>query len=80
MSITGTVVDIRIILGIALKSLATGIIIAHTHPSGELKPSKANIDLTQKLKVACKKMEITLLDHFIITTESYFSFKDDELL
>jgi DNA repair protein RadC len=78
--ITGTIVDIRIILRIAPKCFATGIIIAHTHPSGELKPSKAAIDLTQKLKVACKIMEITLHDHLIITAENYFSFEDEGLL
>jgi DNA repair protein RadC len=78
--ITGTIVDIRIILGIALKSLATGIIIAHTHPSGELKPSKSDIDLTEQLKQACKLMEITLFDHLIITEDSYFSFEDERIL
>jgi DNA repair protein RadC len=78
--ITSTVMDIRIILGTALKCLATGIIIAHTHPSGELKPSKSDIDLTEQLKQACKLMEITLLDHLIITSESYYSFEDEGLL
>jgi DNA repair protein RadC len=74
--ITGTAVDIRIILAIALKYFATGIIIVHTHPSGELKPSKADMNLTNQLKLACKIMEITLHDHLIITTESYCSFED----
>ncbi|HSZ84880.1 MAG TPA: JAB domain-containing protein [Puia sp.] len=78
--ITGTVVDIRIILGIALKSLGTGIILAHTHPSGELKPSKADMKLTDQLNLACKIMEITLHDHLIITSESYYSFEDEGLL
>jgi DNA repair protein RadC len=78
--ITGTVVDIRIILGFALKCFATGIIICHTHPSGELKPSKADMKLTDQLNLACKIMEITLHDHLIITTESYYSFEDEDLL
>lgn len=78
--ITGTIVDIRIILGIALKCLASGIILAHTHPSGELYPSKTDKDLTQKLKEASRLMDITLLDHLIITLESYFSFADDGIL
>jgi len=71
--------DIRIILVIALKCLATGIIITHTHPSGELKPSKSNIDLTEQLKQACKPMEITLPDHLIISADSCFSFEDEGL-
>jgi DNA repair protein RadC len=78
--ITGTVVDIRIILGIALKCFATGIILAYTHASGELKPSKADMNLTDQLTLACKTMEITLHDHFIITTESYYNFEDEGLL
>jgi DNA repair protein RadC len=78
--ITGVVVDIRIILGIALKCLATGLILAHTHPSGELKPSNADKELTERLKQAAKLMEITLLDHLIITTEAYNSFEDEGFL
>ena len=75
--ITGTVVDIRLILAIALKCLASGIILAHTHPSGELNPSRADKDLTQKLKEASKLMDISLLDHLIITSEAYYSFADE---
>jgi len=75
--ITGTVVDIRLILGIALKSLTCGIILAHTHPSGELNPSKADIELTQRLKEAAKIMEISLLDHLILSTEAFYSFADE---
>src|SRR5665213_2364370 len=58
--ITGTVVDIRIILGMALKCLASGILIAHTHPSGELSPSKQDLDLTIRLMDAGKLMDIQL--------------------
>ena len=78
--ITGTIVDIRIILAIALKGLASGIIIAHTHPSGELKPSKADLELTTRLKEAAKLMEISLHDHLIITSEAFFSFADDGII
>jgi DNA repair protein RadC len=78
--ITGTVVDIRLILGIALKALACNLILAHTHPSGELKPSQADLDLTKRIKESAKLMEISLLDHLIISTESYFSFADEGVL
>lgn len=75
--ITGTVVDIRLILGIALKCLASGIIITHTHPSGETNPSNADGLLTTKLKEAAALMEIKLLDHLIISTVGYLSFADE---
>src|SRR6202042_929159 len=65
--ITGVVVDIRIIFGKALKCLATGLILTHTHPSGEVKPSNADKELTERLKQPGKIMEITLLDHLIVT-------------
>ena len=75
--ITSTVVDIRLILSIALKSLSCGLIIAHTHPSGNLKPSKADIELTHNLREAAKLMEIKLLDHLIISVDGYYSFADE---
>jgi DNA repair protein RadC len=78
--ISGTVIDIRIILGIALKSNASYIILAHNHPSGNLNPSESDKTITQKLKRACEIVEIPLLDHLIITKEGYFSFSDDGLL
>ncbi|WP_264564378.1 JAB domain-containing protein [Flavobacterium sp. N3904] len=78
--ITGTVVDIRIIFTAALKSNATGIIMIHNHPSGTLIASQADIAITQKVKEAGKLLEIALLDHLIITPESYFSFADDGAL
>ena len=59
-------VDIRIILSVALKTLSTGIILIHNHPSGNTKPSKADIAITEKLKSACDIMNIVLLDHLII--------------
>ena len=79
--INGTVADIRLILATALKSLATGIVISHNHPSGNLKPSENDKNLTDKFNKACKSIEIKLLDHVIVTPEDgYFSFADEFLL
>lgn len=79
--ITGTVADPRLILSVALKSAATSIILAHNHPSGNLKPSKADIDLTMKIKAAAVLMDITVLDHLIITSdEGFLSFADEGLI
>jgi DNA repair protein RadC len=78
--LTGTVVDIRILLAIALKSLSSGIVLAHNHPSGNIKPSQADISITKKISQACKLLEIQLLDHIIVTKEDYFSFADNGLL
>lgn len=78
--ISGCIVDIRIILSVALKSLATGIILIHNHPSGNLKPSSDDIKITKKLKESCKLLDIELLDHLIITKDNYFSFADEGLL
>lgn len=78
--ISSTVVDIRLVLSIALKSVATHIILVHNHPSTNLKPSKADMDITQKLKTGCDFLDIKLLDHLIINKECYFSFADDGLL
>ena len=74
---TGTVIDVRMIFTTALKSLATGIIIAHNHPSGTLIPSDADKALTKKIKEAGKFLDINVLDHLIITDENYFSFQDE---
>ena len=79
--ITGTVADIRIILSIALKVAACGIILSHNHPSGNLSPSKADKDLTAKLKDGCNIIEVKLLDHLIITAEnSFLSFADEGII
>lgn len=78
--LTGCVVDVRIILSIALKTLATGLILVHNHPSGNLKPSKADLDITKKLKNSCDLLDISLLDHLIITKQDYFSFAENGLL
>jgi DNA repair protein RadC len=77
--ISGTVVDVRIILGIALKSAAVGIILAHNHPSGNLQPSNADLSLTAKLKASALLMDINVLDHLIIAgnKDSFYSFADE---
>ena len=78
--INSSVVDVRIILSIALKTLATGIIILHNHPSSNLKPSDSDIRITEKLKEACSIMDIRLIDHLIICKDDYFSFADNGLI
>ncbi len=78
--ITGTLVDVRLVLKMALELGATGIILAHNHPSGTLKPSEADKQITQKLKLAGDSLDIKTLDHVIITEEAYFSFADENLL
>lgn len=79
--ITGTVVDIRIVLRYALISKATSMVLCHNHPSGNLKPSQADIDLTKKVKQAGDIMDIQLVDHVIIGSESnYYSFADEGII
>ena len=78
--ITGTIADVRLILSVALKTLASGLILAHNHPSGNLKPSEADIQLTQKVKDAAKLMDIEVLDHMILSSNGYFSFTDDGII
>ncbi len=79
--ITGTVADMRILFAAALKGLATGIIAAHNHPSGSLKPSNQDIDLTKKIKAAGQVLDITLLDHIILSPHyGYYSFADEGAL
>jgi DNA repair protein RadC len=74
--ITGTVADPRIILKKALEEDATAIVLCHNHPSGNLKPSKADEDLTQKIKEAAKYFDIKIMDHIIVSEEGYYSFAD----
>lgn len=78
--INSSLVDVRLILSVALKCLATGLILIHNHPSGNLNPSKSDLDIVKKLNESCKLLEITLLDSIIITKESYMSFGDDGML
>ncbi len=78
--ISGTVADPRIIFAAALKANCCGIILSHNHPSGNLKPSRQDEELTQKIKQGGQLLEINLLDHLIITPEGYFSFSDEGLI
>ncbi|MGP8216322.1 MAG: JAB domain-containing protein [Bacteroidia bacterium] len=75
--INGTVADSRVIFGIALKAAASSLILAHNHPSGNLTPSNEDKELTRKLIDAGKLLEIKVLDHIIVTSESYYSFSDE---
>lgn len=77
---TGTVADPKIIFQIALKSNASSIILAHNHPSGNSKPSESDTKLTDKLKNAGQLLDIPVLDHVILTIESFFSFADEGIL
>ncbi|MEO6187963.1 MAG: DNA repair protein RadC [Ginsengibacter sp.] len=77
---TSTVVDPRILFKKALDAGATSIVLCHNHPSGSLKPSKVDEELTSKLKVAGKYLEINVIDHLIVSDEGYFSFADEGLL
>ena len=77
---SGSYVDIKIILSVALKTQASSIMLIHNHPSGKLKPSEADINLTSKLKKACNMIDMVLLDHLIISKDSYFSFSDEGVL
>ena len=78
--ITGTVVDIRLLFAAVLKSLSCSIILLHNHPSGNLKPSEADIHITNKIKDAGKLLDIQILDHLIITEDEYFSFTDQGII
>jgi DNA repair protein RadC len=77
---TGTLVDVRIIFKSALESGAVGILLCHNHPSGNLKPSEADIEITKKVKTAGKNLDINVLDHLIITQNGYYSFADEGIL
>lgn len=78
--ITGTLVDVRLVLKTALEVGAVGLILAHNHPSGTLNPSNADKELTQKLKLAAQSLDIKVIDHLIITEKAYFSFADESEL
>ncbi|MDR3712931.1 MAG: DNA repair protein RadC [Puia sp.] len=78
--ITGTVADPRVILKKALEQEATAMILCHNHPSGSLRPSQADEDLTGKIREACRYFDIRLLDHIIVSEEGHYSFADEGLL
>jgi DNA repair protein RadC len=78
--LTATVVDVRLLYMKALVAACVGVIVCHNHPSGKLTPSKADKEVTLKIKDAGRTLDIKLLDHLIITEKSYFSFADDGIL
>jgi len=78
--ITGTVADPRIILKKALEEDAVSIILCHNHPSGNLLPSRADEDLTKKIKEAASYFDIKVLDHIIVSEDGYYSFADEGIL
>jgi len=77
---TGTVVDIRVVFQVALKSCATSIILGHNHPSGNLDPSDADKKITRQLSDAGKMLEIPVIDHLILTSDSFLSMADEGYL
>jgi DNA repair protein RadC len=79
--ITGTLVDLRIVFAVVLKSLSTALILSHCHPSGTLRPSEADKKLTEKIKMAASYLGVKLLDHLIIVPNgTYSSFADEAIL
>ncbi|WP_339915820.1 JAB domain-containing protein [Yeosuana marina] len=80
-TISGTLVDIRILFAVIIKSLSVGVILTHNHPSGKLLPSEADKQLTQKIKKAASFFDVKVLDHLIITPNGdYYSFADECIL
>jgi DNA repair protein RadC len=78
--ISGTVTDVRLVMKKAIEYLASGIIVCHNHPSGNLNPSESDTRITQKIKEAGNIMDIQLLDHLIVSEKDYYSFADNGLL
>ena len=77
---SSTVVDVKNILQGAILQNASAVILCHNHPSGNLKPSKQDIFLTQNVKEACKLFDLKLLDHIVITSENYYSFTNESII
>ncbi|KRD63959.1 hypothetical protein ASE40_01030 [Flavobacterium sp. Root935] len=75
--ITGTVVDVRLVFKLAMENGATGLILCHNHPSGNLNPSDADKQITKKIKLAGESLDVKVLDHLIITESKYYSFVDE---
>lgn len=79
-SITGCILDVRMLISTATIFASVGVVLVHNHPSGSTKPSDADIALTKKVKEGLKLVDIQVLDHLIITDETYFSFTDEGML
>ncbi|MDW3211524.1 MAG: DNA repair protein RadC [Reichenbachiella sp.] len=78
--VSGTVVDAKLVFKKALEVLASGVILAHNHPSGNLQPSNQDVQLTKKIKAAGQTLDIPVLDHIIFTDDGYFSFTDESMM
>lgn len=78
--VTGTVVDAKMVFRRAIEGMACSIILCHNHPSGNLRPSQADIDLTGKLAQAGKSIDVVVLDHLIVAEKGYFSFADEGMM
>ncbi len=78
--LSGTLMDVRLILATALNCLASSVILAHNHPSGNLNPSDADISMTEKIKKAAEIMDIAVLDHIILTEDGYYSLADNGVI
>lgn len=75
--IVGTVVDKKILLKYVVESLASGVILAHNHPSGNINPSEADLRITREIKELCNLIDSPVLDHVILTADSFYSFADN---
>jgi len=78
--LSGTVTDVRVIFQVAIKTNTSGIILAHNHPSGNLQPSEADLKITRKIKEAGTFLDISVLDHLILSEDGYMSMADDNLM
>lgn len=78
--VTGTLADPKVIFAIALKSAASGIILAHNHPSGELKSGREDLSLIRKLQDGARLLDIGIMDHLIVSKDSFYSFADEGLM
>lgn len=78
--LTGTVADPKVILKLALEKDATSVILCHNHPSGNLQPSRADEEITRKIKEAARYLDISITDHIIVSEQGYFSFADEGIL
>jgi DNA repair protein RadC len=78
--ITGTVVDTLLVAKYVIDSLAKGVILAHNHPSGNLSPSRQDLDITERIKKGLNLFDVQVFDHIILTEEGYKSFSDDGLI
>lgn len=78
--VAGTVVDIKLIAKYAIDCLASAVILAHNHPSGNLKPSNEDLAITKRIKEGLKILDISVLDHLILTSQGYLSFGDEGIL